>query len=117
MRKIDYDFLVNGFHNPLKDQVLLHAMSELKGIPYTPVMEGISARLISTKAQVLYSACGCYKPVVGDFGSCSEDMGSVARLLINRGDFSKIEIENKIAILMETVYNDTAYIECMGPFF
>lgn len=117
MRKIDLDFLMRGFSNPTKDQVLLHALCELKGLSFKACMDGQSAETISAKAQPLYSLCGVDHPATTDYGTCSDSLRSTTAFLINRGDFTESELEDKVFILMRTVYSDPGYIESMGPFF
>lgn len=117
MRKIDLEFLMGGFYNPVKDQVLLHALSNLKSIPYSPVFSGLSADMISSSAQKLYAACDFPQPVTGDIGTCSIGLRSLATTLIRRAEISESELQNEVAVLMGTVYSDPDYIECLGPFF
>lgn len=115
MRKINLDFLMNGAFSPLKDQVLIHAASELKGLPYKPIMYGIHSSDIVGRAHKLSPASNFINS--NDIAACSVYVRSVISSLIDGGEISKSELENKISVLMETVYSDSLYINGMGPFF
>lgn len=117
MRKIDLKFLMGDFRNPVKDQVLLHALCNLKSIPYTPNMGGISAESISPDVVRFANACGLSATPTPDFIECSRNVRSLASRLIERGDFGESELDNEIARIMSAVYSDPGYIESMGPFF
>lgn len=117
MTKINLDFLMGGFCNPQKDQVLLHALCNLKKIPFTPNMGAESAYSISSKAQPIYTACKFPKAPTGDYGTCSFNLRELASLLISRGEISETQLDDEIVSLMSSVYSDTGYIDSMGPFF
>ena len=115
MRKINLDFLMNGAFNQAKDQVLVHAVSELKGVPYTPVMAGIHSSDIAARAHKLSPASNFINS--NDIAASSVYVRSVISSLIDGGEISKSELENKISVLMGPVYTDSLYINGMGPFF
>lgn len=95
----------------------LHALCNLKSVPYVANMGGISAESLSPKVQEVYSVCGMHNGATGDYGTSSLDIQDLASTLIDRGEISEAQLENEIASLMSTVYSDPGYINSMTPFF
>ena len=117
MRKIDLKLLMEkDWYSPIRGQVLLHALCNLKSVPYTANMGGISAESLSPKVQELYSVCGILIGQTGDYERSSSDIQSLASRLIERGDFGESEFDNEITRLMSTVYSDPGYINDMCLF-
>lgn len=117
MRNIDFDLLMNDVHGPVKDQVLIHALCELKGLSFNPNLGAISTESLMPKYKEFCNAVGTagyYLPRDPEF---SINMKNIIRSLISRGVLSENDLKNKIAVLMESVYGDPGYISCMGPFF
>lgn len=118
MRKIDLKLLMEkDWFSPIRGQVLLHALCNLKSVPYVANMGGISAESLSPKVQEVYSVCGMHNGATGDYGTSSLDIQDLASTLIDRGEISEAQLENEIASLMSTVYSDPGYINSMTPFF
>lgn len=117
MRKIDLKFLTGDFCTPVKDQVLLHALCNLKSVPYAPNFGGISAASLSPYVVSLASKCGLGISSTGDYGTGSANVRSIASALLKRGIIVESQLEDEVFRLMTTVYSDPGYVNSMGPFF
>lgn len=113
MRKINLDLLMNGVFNQAKDQVLVHAVSELKGIPFNPAFAGLRSSDIAHKAHKLCPASRLTTNAIMSVGGCSVYVRSIVSSLIDSGEITKSELEDKISVLMETVYTDPRYIHAV----
>lgn len=107
---------MGGVCNPVKDQVLLHALSNVLSVPYEPIFKGIMAVNVSNKMQHVCLKYGISKPTTSDNGTCSFNLRDTIGILVSRGEVSESDLENEVAILLKTVYSDPAYINAMGPF-
>lgn len=116
MRKIDLRFLMGDFCSPVKDQVLLHALCNMKSVPYKPNFGGISAASLSPNVVKLASECGLTVSSTGDFGTGSANVRYIASELLKSGAIVESKLEDEISRLMTTVYSDPGYVDSMGPF-
>lgn len=116
MRKIDFDFLMNDFCNPHKNQILIHAVCELKGTPYQPNFGAVSTESLLPKFRELcdnFNFAGYSLPRDPEF---SYSLRNLIRVLFSRGILSENDLKNKVAFLLNTVYRDPSYINLMRPF-
>lgn len=108
---------MNDFCNPHKSQILIHAVCELKSVPFQPNLGAVSTESLLPKYKEFCNAVGTagyYLPRDPEF---SINMKNIIRSLISRGVLSENDLKNKIAVLMGSVYRDPGYISSMGPFF
>lgn len=116
MDKTSLAFLTNEWHNNAKDQVVLHAICNLISEPYTPVLSGISSFAVSTTVCRLLSKYGFLTSPTDDIGTCSLLVQKLMNLLIEKGNFSKEQLQLEINRLFHSVYTGD-YIIALGPFW
>lgn len=117
MRKIDLAMLMQrDWYNVAKAQVLLHALANLKGEKYVPVLFGINPPVLNPQAIAIASAYGSEFIPTGDCATFAISVQDLASSLITRGDLSETDLNNEVLSLMASVYSDPGYISAMGPF-
>lgn len=70
-KKYIYSYLTNEWHNPLKDQVVLHAIHIILNKPFEPKIKGVSPFYISSITSNLLREKGVIINPTYDIGSCS----------------------------------------------
>lgn len=70
-KKNVYSYLTNEWHNPLKDQVVLHAIHIILNKPFEPKIKGVSPFYISSITSNLLREKGVIINPTYDIGSCS----------------------------------------------
>lgn len=115
MREINLNFLMSDWQNPVKGQLLAHAACNLCGIPWIPATRAIDPFDISRKAQPLFSAAKVSHPVTGDLVTCGKDIVDAVNTLLSSGKFTESDLENEVAVLLDSVYDGAAYVDAMGP--
>lgn len=101
---ITFDYFVNMWRTPIKDQVLLHAMYNLLGKNYEPILKGIQPNVISARAASLFSEFGIIKHSTGDFYTCSELTRELMSFLITGNLLKKEAFESEVLRLYREVY-------------
>lgn len=115
MDKFSLNYLADGMYDNAKDQIVLHAVCNLVSEPYVPVLRGITPNAISERACNLLSRLGVVKNPTGDIGTCSALVRSLMNISLDKGLFSKDELQGEVCKLMETTYAGE-YIRTLPPF-
>ena len=101
-----YDYLTNDFHNPMKDQVLLHAVCNIIGIGYEPILQGISADNISLRICNVFFRYGVSRRGTGDIGTCSIMMQELIQFLLSKGIITEARLHAQIQEVWERLYRE-----------
>lgn len=99
-----YEYLTNDFHNPMKDQVVLHAVCNITGIEYKPILQGIRADNISLNICKIFSRYGILKRCTGDIGTCSIMMQELVQYLISEDIITEDQLRAQIQEVWEQLY-------------
>lgn len=99
-----YDYLTNEWHNPAKDQVVVHAIFKLLSEEYEPVMKGVRMDVLSSKIRDGLSKYGVRFPIVRDMGSLSLKCKEMAESLIHKGLFTEAQLRAQTQELWERLY-------------
>ncbi len=116
MRRVDLKLLMEkDWYSPMRGQVLLHALCNLKSVPYTPNLGAISAESLAPKVKELHDVCGVVNIPTASWIPSSTAIQSLATILIKRGDISEAQLDNEIGVLVRGAYSDPGYIQSMMP--
>lgn len=103
--KHSLSFLTNEWHDNAKDQIVLHALCNLLGTEYIPVMKGITAEKISRSVCKLFSMYGMIKRPTGDIGTSSLLTQELLSMLIDKKIVTAESVQTEIVHLFNTVYD------------
>lgn len=99
-----YDYLTNKWHNTAKDQVIVHAIFNLLGEEYEPVLHGVRMDVLSSKIRNGLSKYGVQFPIIRDIGTLSLKVKEMAELLISKGLFTEAQLRAQTQELWERLY-------------
>ncbi len=100
-----YSYLTNEWHNCEKDQVVIHAISDLIGMEYNPVLKGVTAFEISFKACSIFQKFGINKCPTNDIGTCSMLTQELVRHLIVSGIITDPQIRAQTQEVWTRLYH------------
>ena len=99
-----YDYLTNEWHNTLKDQVVVHAIFNLLGEKYEPILKGVRMDALSSAIRNRLSKYGVQFPIIRDMGTLSLKCKELAESLIRKGLFTESQLRAQTQELWEQLY-------------
>lgn len=99
-----YSYLTNEWYSPLKDQILIHAVRELLGLPYTQITRGITTFNISSAVCSTFAHFSIGRQTTGDVGTCGVLTRELISYLISSNKLSEENIIEKVNEVWEREY-------------